>query len=81
MYIVVTKYYALISNELILYQSFPANLLLIFLPSRGGMGFSSDTKISRFYRDLRLLSIGGGTDETMLAIICKYMGTLPKLKK
>ena len=47
----------------------------------GGMGFSSDTKISRFYRDLRLLSIGGGTDETMLAIICKYMGTLPKAKK
>lgn len=45
------------------------------------MGFSSDTKVSRFYRDLRILSIGGGSDETMLAIICKYMGTLPKKAK
>ena len=32
------------------------------------------------HRPLRLLSIGGGSDETMLAIICKYMGTLPKKK-
>ncbi|XP_068790955.1 probable acyl-CoA dehydrogenase 6 isoform X1 [Struthio camelus] len=44
----------------------------------GGMGFTSEVLVSRFYRDLRLLSIGGGTDETMLSIICKYMETLPK---
>ncbi|KGL74682.1 putative acyl-CoA dehydrogenase 6, partial [Tinamus guttatus] len=44
----------------------------------GGMGFSSEVLVSRFYRDLRLTSIGGGTDETMLSIICKYMETLPK---
>jgi citronellyl-CoA dehydrogenase len=31
----------------------------------------------RAYRDGRLGSIGGGADEVMLAIICKYMGILP----
>lgn len=44
----------------------------------GGMGFTDDLEISRAYRDFRLLSIGGGADEVMLSIICKYMGTLPK---
>ncbi|XP_056274574.1 probable acyl-CoA dehydrogenase 6 [Pseudoliparis swirei] len=44
----------------------------------GGMGFTSDVLVSRFYRDSRLLSIGGGADEVMLGIICKYMDTLPK---
>uniref|UniRef100_A0A8C7MUP6 Zgc:85777 n=1 Tax=Oncorhynchus kisutch TaxID=8019 RepID=A0A8C7MUP6_ONCKI len=44
----------------------------------GGMGFTSDVLVSRFYRDARLLSIGGGADEVMLSIICKYMDTLPK---
>ena len=44
----------------------------------GGMGFTSETRISRLYRDCRVGSIGGGSDETMLAIICKLMGTLPK---
>ena len=43
----------------------------------GGMGFMNETPISRFYRDGRLSSIGGGADEVMLGIICKYMGTLP----
>lgn len=40
----------------------------------GGMGFMSETPISRFYRDCRLASIGGGTDEIMLHIITKEMG-------
>ncbi|XP_061738583.1 probable acyl-CoA dehydrogenase 6 [Nerophis ophidion] len=44
----------------------------------GGMGFTSDVLVSRFYRDSRLMSIGAGADEVMLAIICKYMDTLPK---
>ena len=44
----------------------------------GGMGFTAENLVARFYRDNRLLSIGGGADEVMLAIICKYMGTLPK---
>jgi citronellyl-CoA dehydrogenase len=46
----------------------------------GGMGFMNETEISRFYRDGRLTSIGGGADEIMLAIICKLMGTLPGKK-
>jgi citronellyl-CoA dehydrogenase len=41
------------------------------------MGFMSETEISRFYRDGRLTSIGGGADEVMLGIICKLMGILP----
>ncbi len=44
----------------------------------GGMGYTWDNPISRAYRDSRLVSIGGGADEVMLAIICKLMGTLPK---
>lgn len=44
----------------------------------GGMGFTSDVLVSRFYRDSRLLSIGGGADEVMLGIIAKYMDTLPR---
>jgi len=43
----------------------------------GGMGFMNETPISRRYRDGRLSSIGGGADEVMLGIICKYMGILP----
>ncbi|XP_063306754.1 probable acyl-CoA dehydrogenase 6 [Pelobates fuscus] len=46
----------------------------------GGMGFTDEVLVSRFYRDSRLLSIGAGADEVMLAIICKYMGTLPNKK-
>jgi citronellyl-CoA dehydrogenase len=43
----------------------------------GGMGFMSETPVSRRYRDGRLASIGGGADEVMLQIIAKMMGTLP----
>jgi citronellyl-CoA dehydrogenase len=43
----------------------------------GGMGFMNETPVSRAFRDGRLASIGGGTDEIMLTIICKLMGTLP----
>ena len=42
------------------------------------MGFMNETPVSRAYRDMRLFSIGGGADEVMLAILCKYMKTLPK---
>jgi len=47
----------------------------------GGMGFTNDVLVSRYYRDMRLTSIGGGADEVMLQIICKLMGTLPKPAK
>ena len=43
----------------------------------GGMGFTADNPISQSFRDGRLVSIGGGADEIMLGIICKYEGTLP----
>ena len=44
----------------------------------GGMGFMSETPITRMYRDVRITSIGGGADEVMLGIIAKTMGTLPR---
>jgi citronellyl-CoA dehydrogenase len=47
----------------------------------GGMGFMTESEISRMYRDGRLTSIGGGADEVMLSIICKGMGTLPGQRK
>lgn len=47
----------------------------------GGMGFMNETEITRFFRDGRLTSIGGGADEVMLSIICKLMGTLPGKKR
>jgi citronellyl-CoA dehydrogenase len=47
----------------------------------GGMGFMSESEISRMYRDSRLTSIGGGADEVMLSIICKGMGILPGQQK
>ena len=43
----------------------------------GGMGFTWDNPLARAYRDGRLVSIGGGADEIMLGIICKFEGTLP----
>jgi citronellyl-CoA dehydrogenase len=46
----------------------------------GGMGYTWDNPVSRAYRDGRLGSIGGGADEVMLGIICKYMGILPARK-
>jgi citronellyl-CoA dehydrogenase len=44
----------------------------------GGMGYTSDSRVARAYRDGRLISIGGGADEIMLGIIAKFEGTLPK---
>lgn len=46
----------------------------------GGMGFTWDNPASQVYRDGRLASIGGGADEIMLGIICKYMDILPGKK-
>ncbi|TFG86186.1 MAG: acyl-CoA dehydrogenase [Chromatiales bacterium] len=45
----------------------------------GGMGYMWDNPVARAYRDTRLVSIGGGADEVMLAIICKHMGILSGL--
>src|SRR5213075_1157494 len=37
----------------------------------GGMGYMTESEISRMYRDGRLTSIGGGADEIMLGIIAR----------
>ena len=42
------------------------------------MGFTWENPISKAYRDGRLQSIGGGADEVMLGIICKYMDIRPE---
>ncbi len=46
----------------------------------GGMGYMWESRINRFYRDARLLSIGAGADEIMLGIICKLMNILPRAR-
>jgi citronellyl-CoA dehydrogenase len=46
----------------------------------GGMGYMTESPVSRAFRDTRLMSIGGGADEVMLQIIAKMMGTLPRLE-
>ncbi|MGK5091383.1 acyl-CoA dehydrogenase family protein [Deltaproteobacteria bacterium TL4] len=43
----------------------------------GGQGFMWDSEVARTYRDMRLISIGGGADEVMLLIISKIMDILP----
>jgi citronellyl-CoA dehydrogenase len=47
------------------------------LQFHGGIGYMEETWVSRYYRDSRLMSIGGGTDEVMLGIIAKSEGILP----
>jgi citronellyl-CoA dehydrogenase len=44
----------------------------------GAMGYMAETEISRMYRDGRLVSIGGGSDEMMLLMISRLMGLLPQ---
>mgnify|MGYP006417186507 FL=1 len=50
------------------------------LQFHGGMGYMLETRINRMYRDVRLISIGGGADEIMLGIIAKLEGNLPSKK-
>lgn len=44
----------------------------------GGMGYMEETPISRYFRDARLTSIGGGADEVMLGIIAKLEDMNPR---
>jgi citronellyl-CoA dehydrogenase len=44
------------------------------LQFHGGMGYMSDHWVSRYFRDSRLLSIGGGADEVMLRILTLIEG-------
>lgn len=47
----------------------------------GGIGYMEETWVSRYFRDTRLTSIGGGADEIMLGIVAKLEGILPGRKK
>jgi citronellyl-CoA dehydrogenase len=40
----------------------------------GGMGYIDETHIARAWRDVRLLTIGGGTSEVMKEIVSKLVG-------
>jgi citronellyl-CoA dehydrogenase len=40
----------------------------------GGMGYIEETHIARAWRDIRLVTIGGGTSEIMKEIISKMVG-------
>ena len=40
----------------------------------GGMGYVEETHVARAWRDVRLLTIGGGTSEVMKEIIGKWVG-------
>ncbi|MBC8239685.1 MAG: acyl-CoA dehydrogenase family protein [Alphaproteobacteria bacterium] len=52
----------------------PAQLLQFW----GGQGYMAENRISRVYRDMKLVSIGAGANEVMLQIISKEMGILPR---
>jgi citronellyl-CoA dehydrogenase len=40
----------------------------------GGMGFMNEMRVSRFFRDARLISIGGGDSEVMSDVLAKLEG-------
>ncbi|MCP4020772.1 MAG: acyl-CoA dehydrogenase [Desulfobacteraceae bacterium] len=44
------------------------------LQIHGGMGLMNETRISRMYRDCRLMAIGGGANEVMSDVIANFSG-------
>jgi citronellyl-CoA dehydrogenase len=40
----------------------------------GGMGYAEDLWVARYFRDSRLVSIGGGADEVMLRVLTLFEG-------
>jgi citronellyl-CoA dehydrogenase len=44
------------------------------LQFHGGIGYMEETWTARYFRDSRLASIGGGTDETMLQVLARMDG-------
>ena len=40
----------------------------------GGLGFMSESEVSRQYRDVRLLGIGGGTTEILTTLAGRRLG-------
>jgi len=47
----------------------------------GGAGYLWESRVSRMLRDSRLVAIGGGANEVMMAIISKELGILPGRNK
>jgi citronellyl-CoA dehydrogenase len=48
------------------------------LQFHGGAGYMEDTWTARYFRDSRLLSIGGGADEVMLQVLARGLGYVPE---
>ena len=48
------------------------------LQFHGGMGYVEEYPIARYFREVRLLSLGAGADEVMLEVIAKVAGISPK---
>jgi citronellyl-CoA dehydrogenase len=46
----------------------------VCLQYHGGLGYMEETWTARYFRDSRLLSIGGGADEVMLRILAQLEG-------
>ena len=44
------------------------------LQFHGGFGYMEESWVSRYFRDSRLMSIGGGSDEVMLQILARLDG-------
>jgi len=40
----------------------------------GGYGFLNETPVARHFRDSRILSVGEGTTEVQLMVICRELG-------
>lgn len=40
----------------------------------GGMGFMAETRVSRVYRDAKVLTIGGGTSEILRGVVARSIG-------
>jgi citronellyl-CoA dehydrogenase len=52
------------------------------LQYHGGIGYMEETWTARFYRDSRLIGIGGGADEVMLNLLARADGfTVPNAAK